>query len=620
MMASSSYVKNSVFTNNSQTHQNGNQQRRVTVTGRVVDKNGDPVIGATVMQKGTSNGTVTDIDGQYSFEAPIGSELEISYIGFLPQQIKAGSNSQIVLSDDIKSLEEVVVIGYGTQKKANLTGSVAAVSGDDISKRPVANSAVLLQGVVPGLRVNQSVGQPGAESVSMRIRGQGTFSNAGSDPLVLINGVPGSLENLNPSVIESVSVLKDAASAAIYGARAANGVILVTTKEGSGVPDKVTFSYNGNIGFHTPTRMYDLITDSPTYMKYSNTAWANSGSGLAYTQDQINAYTNNRSLEYPSFNWLDYMFNTATVWTHNLSVAGTSQKVSYNISLNYVDQPGTMRGFKYNKYNATANLTANLNNFIKVGFYSEMMYGDRLSPRQGQDDAFLSTLSQAPTYMPWLPDDGTGTRYTYSAYPFENHNKNMAAIIDAGVNRKNKNFDLNSNLWVSINILKNLEWYTKGAVRLQDTKEKVFVSGTFPVYNYHSGEQVNTLDTGTMGLNVNDGRRFYKNLYSYLKYRQTFMDNTHNIEVMLGYNREDEKYETLGAYRKEYAFPLAVIDAGSTANWSNSGTEENWAIQSYFGRLNYNYREKYLFEANARYDGTSRISSGNRWGFFPSFS
>ena len=617
----SNYPAASAFSSNPQTPQNGNSKGKVTVTGRVVDKNGEPVIGATVMQKGTQNGTVTDADGRYSLVAPVGCELEISYIGFEPKQIQAGTNSQIVLSDDTKSLDEVVVVGYGTQKKANLTGSVAAVSGDEISKRPVSNSAVLLQGVIPGLRVNQSVGQPGNESVSMRIRGQGTFSGAGSDPLILINGVPGSLSNLDPSVIESVSVLKDAASAAIYGARAANGVILVTTKEGSGVPDKVVFSYSGNVGFHTPTRMYDLVTDSPTYMKLSNLAWANSGSGLAYTQDQIDAYTNKRGVDYPSFDWLDYMFNTATVWTHNLSVAGSGQKTSYNISLNYVDQPGTMRGFKYKKYNVTANLTAKLNDFIKVGFYSEMMYGDRLAPRQGQADAFLSTMSQAPTYMPWLPDDGSGVRrYTYTAYSFENNNKNMPAIIGNGVNNKNKSFDLNANLWVSIHLLKNLEWYTKGAARLQDSKDKTFVSGTFPLYNYHTGEQVKTLDTGTMGLNVNDGRRFYKNLYSYLKFKQAFMDGAHNLELMLGYNREDEKYETLGAYRKEYAFPLPVINAGSTANWSNSGGEGDWAIQSYFGRLNYNYRERYLFEANARYDGTSRIASDNRWGFFPSFS
>lgn len=608
--------------NSKQSPQDGNQKgNQRMASGRVVDKNGDPVVGATILQKGTQNGTVTDLNGRYSLEAPAGSVLEVSYIGFVSQQVKAGSNVQVVLSDDTKSIEEIVVVGYGTRKKANLTGSVAAVSGDEISKRPVANSAVLLQGVIPGLRVNQSLGQPGNESVSLRVRGQGTFSSAGSDPLVLINGVPGSLTNLDPSVIESVSVLKDAASAAIYGARAANGVILVTTKDGSGVPDKVVFSYNGNVGFHTPTRMYDLVTDSPTYMELANKAWANSGSGLAYTQDQIDAYRTKRGVDYPSFDWLDYMFNTATVWTHNLTVAGSGQKVNYNLSLNYVDQPGTMRGFNYKKYNLTANLSAKINEFVKVGFYTEMMYGDRLEPRQRQADAFLSSMSQPPTYMPWLPDDGSGVRkYATFAYSFESGNKNMPAIIANGVNRKNKAFDLNANLWVSINLMKNLEWYTKGAARLEDSKEKVFVSGVFPLYTYRTGVQKGTLDTGALGLDVADGRRFYKNLYSYLKYHQAFMDGAHKVELMAGYNREDEKYETLGAYRKEYAFPLPVINAGSTANWTNRGGEENWALQSYFGRFNYNYRDRYLFEANARYDGTSRIASENRWGFFPSFS
>ena len=598
------------------------QQQNLKVSGVVTDEAGEPLIGVSVLVKGTTLGNITDLNGRFSLDVPEGSILEISYIGYKTQSIKAQREPMnIVLKEDAQKLDEVVVVGFGTQKKVNLTGSVSAVTGDDISKRPVANAAILLQGQIPGLRVNQGLGQPGGEGTSFRIRGQGTFSSAGSDPLILINGVPGSMTNLDPSVIESVSVLKDAASAAIYGARAANGVILVTTKQGA-VGDKVHISYHGNVGLHTPTKLYDRVTNSVEYMELANLAWKNSGTGKQYTQDQINLYRNNvGDPQYPNFDWQDYMFRTAVVQTHNLSMAGSTEKTTYNVALNFVDQPGTMRGFKYRKYNATIDLTARITNFIKVGTYANLMYGETEQPRQGQNDAFLSTLSQAPTYMPWLPDDGTGIRrWTSSAYSFESHNKNMPAIIGDNAMKRDNNFDINAQLWLEINLAKGLTWYTKGAARLQSNKSKDWRGSTTYTYDYHTGERSSELAKGGLGLSVGDGRRFYTNLYSYLKYDLSLVDNAHNFSLMVGYNQESEKYETLNAYRKDFAFDLPVLNAGGTADWSNSGGEEEWAIQSLFGRFNYDFKERYLFEANMRYDGTSRISDENRWGVFPSFS
>lgn len=598
------------------------QQQNLKVSGVVTDEAGEPLIGVSVLVKGTTLGNITDLNGRFSLDVPEGSILEISYIGYKTQSIKAQREPMnIVLKEDAQKLDEVVVVGFGTQKKVNLTGSVSAVTGDDISKRPVANAAILLQGQIPGPRVNQGLGQPGGEGTSFRIRGQGTFSSAGSDPLILINGVPGSMTNLDPSVIESVSVLKDAASAAIYGARAANGVILVTTKQGA-VGDKVHISYHGNVGLHTPTKLYDRVTNSVEYMELANLAWKNSGTGKQYTQDQINLYRNNvGDPQYPNFDWQDYMFRTAVVQTHNLSMAGSTEKTTYNVALNFVDQPGTMRGFKYRKYNATIDLTARITNFIKVGTYANLMYGETEQPRQGQNDAFLSTLSQAPTYMPWLPDDGTGIRrWTSSAYSFESHNKNMPAIIGDNAMKRDNNFDINAQLWLEINLAKGLTWYTKGAARLQSNKSKDWRGSTTYTYDYHTGERSSELDKGGLGLSVGDGRRFYTNLYSYLKYDLSLVDNAHNFSLMVGYNQESEKYETLNAYRKDFAFDLPVLNAGGTADWSNSGGEEEWAIQSLFGRFNYDFKERYLFEANMRYDGTSRISDENRWGVFPSFS
>ncbi len=614
-----------VITRAGQVGPNAVQQQAKHITGRILDPYNEPVIGANVVVKGTTIGTVTDAEGNFDLDVPEGATLQISYIGYIEQNIPIGNKSviSVILKEDSQALDEVVVVGFGTQKKLNLTGAVTAVTGEDMAKRPVVNTATMLQGQVPGLRVNAATGTPGDEAASFRVRGQGTFSDAGSDPLILVNGVPGSITNLDPSVIESVSVLKDAASAAIYGARAANGVILVTTKQGADIGDgKAHVAYHGNVGLYNPTRMYDLVTNSVEYMELFNQANANSGTGKAYTQAEIDAYRNaNGSDQYPSFNWLDYMFRTAVVQNHNLSVAGNSGKTTYNVALNFVNQPGTMRGFEYQKYNATVDLTSQITDFIKIGTYTSMMYGDRTQPRQGQEDAFLSTLSQAPTYMPWLPDDGSGViRWTDKAYGVEDHNKNMPAIIGTNTTKKFQNFDINAQLWLEVNLAKGLTWHTKGAVRLESNKSKEWGGSSVPIYNYHTGVQTASLDRGSSGLTDEDQRRFYTNLYTYLKYDFSTPNKDHNFNIMVGYNQESEKYETLKAYRKDFAFDLPVIDAGSSTGWTNEGKLEEWAIQSVFGRLNYNFKERYLFEANMRYDGTSRISSENRWGIFPSFS
>ena len=248
------------------------------ISGTVTDEKGTPLPGVSVQIKSTTRGVATDFDGKYSIEASQGNVLLFSSMGYASQEKTVGGKSSVInvqLKEDTQELGEVVVVGYGTQKKENLTGAVAAVSAETLTKRPVANTATMLQGQVPGLRIVQGSGQPGAESASIRVRGQGTYSSAGSDPLVLIDGVPGSLANINPNDIENISVLKDAASASIYGARAANGVILVTTKLGNDGHFKI--SYQNNFAIHTPTRMLKLVTNSAEYMRLFNEAKTNSG-------------------------------------------------------------------------------------------------------------------------------------------------------------------------------------------------------------------------------------------------------------------------------------------------------------------------------------------------------
>lgn len=607
------------------------QGKEKRITGVVLDKSGEPIIGANIVETGTSIGTITDLNGQFSLTvASDAPTLQVSYIGYLTQNIstKGKSDFRVVLTEDSQNLDEVVVVGFGTQKKVNLTGAVTAVTGEEMTKRPVLNAESMLQGQIPGLRVVQSSGQPGNEDTSFRIRGQGTYSSAGSDPLILINGVPGSLSNLDPSVIESVSVLKDAASAAIYGSRAANGVVLVTTKKGSlsSTGQKFSASYAGNFSVYTPTKMLDIVTNSAQYMELFNLAKDNSGKPGRYSAEEIEKYrTGGGSDMYPDFDWVDYMFNPAFVQNHNISLNGNSDKITYNIALNFANQPGTMRGFDFKKYNATVDLASQLTNWLKVGTYITANYGDRTEPTNGAGDAFISTLSQAPTYKPWLPDDGTGMRrYTLMAYSgVEENNKNMPAIIGSDLNVNNRSYDLNGQLYLELTPIKGLKWHTKIAGRLYSNKKKDWTGTTVPLYNYRTGEYARNLEIKgnyILGMEVEDIRTQYTNLYSYLEYKIPFANENHNMTVMAGYNQEKETKELLWGKRRDYQFELPELDAGSTTDMENKGYTEEWALMSGFFRVNYDYKGIYLAEVNARYDGTSRIASDTRWGWFPSFS
>ena len=596
------------------------------VKGVVKDSNGEPLLGVNVLVKGTTIGAVTDIDGNFSFEAPAGCTLVISYIGFESQEVKVKGNAplNIILKEDSEALDEVVVIGYGTQKKVNLTGAVSAVTGEEIAKRPVSNTSTMLQGQMPGLRITSDKGQPGNESVQMRVRGQGTYSSAGSNPLVLINGVEGDLATLDPNIIESVSVLKDAASASIYGSRAANGVILITTKNGSEMKERVSVRYNGNFAVHNPTTLLDLIWDSPTYMKYFNMAKENSGSPITerYTQEMIDAYTNPTDPQkYPSFNWLDYMFDPAFVQQHNVNVSGTIGKTSYNASLSMVNQPGTMKGQEYQRYNASLDLTSQVNDWVKIGMYFTGSRSYRQETRQGDTDAYLSTISQAPTYMPWLPDDGSGIkRYTSKAYTFESNNKNMVAIAETENFKKYVNTDANVQALAEIKPFKGLTWYTKGAIRYKAQHYKDWGAIPTPIYFYHDGTQNGTLNTNGTGLTSNMEYSTYVNLYTYLKYDWLSSNKDHSLSAMAGYSLESYRYDVLQGYRQDYDFPLHELNAGNSSVQTNSGSSQEWGLVSGFFRLNYGFKDRYLVELNARYDGSSRIASQSRWGVFPSFS
>lgn len=603
-------------------------QQQKSISGKVTDSSGGSLPGVSVVVKGTTIGVITDMDGKYTLtNIPEDATLQFSFVGMKTQEIVIGNKTtiNITLIEETVGIEEVVAVGYGVQKKVNLTGAVSAVAGEEMTKRPVINASTMLQGQVPGLRVVQGSGQPGSENTSFRIRGQGTYSSAGSNPLILINGVPGSIDNLDPNIIESVSVLKDAASASIYGARAANGVVLVTTKKGSS-NSTISATYTTNLSIHTPTKMLDIVTNSVDYMELLNQAKKNSGKPGLYSQEVIDLYRNNKgSYLYPNFDWLGYMFNPAFVQNHNLSINGASDKSTYNISMSYADQPGTMRGFNYKKYNFSVNLTSDITKWMKIGTFITAKYGDRKEPRTGQQDAFLATMSQAPTYMPWLPDDGSGVkRYTMIAYDgVEESNKNMPALIANGINTTNRDYDINGQAFVELNLFKGFSWYAKMAGRIYSNKMKDWSGCQVPLYNYRTSDFMMNLDLGggfIRGLQVKDDRTLFTNFYSYFKYEAPFANTNHHLSTMVGYDQEKQLYEYIWAKRRNYDFNLYELAAGSNSDMENDGDSEDWSLMSGFFRLNYDYKDKYLLEVNARYDGTSRIAKENRWGLFPSLS
>ncbi|MDR1455842.1 MAG: SusC/RagA family TonB-linked outer membrane protein, partial [Tannerella sp.] len=350
-------------------------QNRISVSGTVTDAHGEPVIGANVVEKGTANGTITDANGAFTFTVSPGATLEIRYIGYTTKEVPIGNNTSfsVMLEEDTQALDEVVVVGYGLQKKANLTGSVEAVKGDDIIKRPVMSTTLALQGLASGVTITSNSGQPGNEGESIRVRGIGTLNN--NDPLVLVDGIASSVNAVNPNDIESVSILKDAASASIYGSRAANGVILITTKRAATNNFRINFS--GSAGFQRPVdlpKFLGAIDYLELYdMANMNDTRAEDGSpgGVTYGTDYINNYRSNMALDpyrYPNTDWADVVYNTpAFQQQYNLSFSGGTDKLKAFVSLNYQDQDGMFPDTNLKRYTLRVNTDYQFSSKFAVG-------------------------------------------------------------------------------------------------------------------------------------------------------------------------------------------------------------------------------------------------------------
>ncbi|MET7253719.1 TonB-dependent receptor [Dyadobacter fermentans] len=587
------------------------------IKGVVTAGKSEPLPGVNIAIKGTTRGTSTDANGAYSLDVPDnGAILVFSFVGHVTQEVKVGDapviNVDLVL--DNKALEEVVVVGYNSQSKRNLISAVATVSGETITKRVATNPVSLLQGQLPGLQVIQGSGEPGNEGIQLRVRGTGTFSGAGNDPLVIVDGLPGDLSILNPNNIESITVLKDAASAAIYGARGANGVIVVKTKNGNG--GGFAFGYGFNIGISNPTQIPKTITNSAEFMELSNEARTNSNLQPLYTQAQIDLYRNATDrVKYPNHNWLDDLFNPAYVKNHFLNMSGGSKDgTTFNVGLGITDQPGVMIGFDYKKYTMNLGLSSKVHKRVTLGTNLQFRYGDQAAPSNGSTDMFLSTMAQSPLYPPQTADG----KWIKRAFPNEQGNKNTIATVAEKSMQYTKDYYAQGNMSLDVDVLDGLRWENKAGFNYQNTKWSIF-RPVVPMYYFNDMSSAGLLDVGTPGLNVQRNDLVYSVFYSQLNYHKTFGDNA--ISILGGYQQEKNQTSKIAASRRQFPTNLLTeLDAGPADGQTNGGTSEQWAIHSLYATANYSLKDKYLLGGSVRYDGTSRLPSDTRWGLFYSFS
>lgn len=581
-------------------------QQNKKVTGTVTDHTGEPVIGANVIEKGTANGTITDLDGRFVLEVPAGATLRITYLGYEEQQIAVGKQNtlRIRLAEAAQKLDEVVVVGYGSQKKINLTGSVASVSDKELTQRPITSVAAGIQGIVPGLTVTASEGRPGSkDNTNIRIRGTGTLNNA--DPYILIDGIEsGSMNQLDPNDIESISVLKDAASAAIYGSKAANGVILITTKRGA--TGRPVLSYNATFGWQTATGFIDRM-NSADAATYYNKALEASGKAPRFTDDDIRQFRDGSDpYGHPDTDWNDLGFaGNGFMHQHNANLSGGSEHVKYMTSLGYLSQNGIMKHSDRQQFNMRTNLDTRLSDQVNVRANMSYIHNDYADPTNsyvgGGSDQIIRQLNRIAPWIPYKNEDGT-----YGTIG----DGNPAAWLDLGQQLIRKNQNFSGILAVDWQALNDLKLTAQGAYvsDIQDYKE--FVKDIqYNAIKYHGP---NSLDERTYLWHR-------ASLDLLANYEKTF--GKHSFKGMAGYKIEKYDYKYTKAYRE--GFPnnnMTDLDAGTKATQTNEGYSRELAMMSYFGRINYDYAGKYLFEANFRADASSRFSPDNRWGYFPSVS
>lgn len=572
------------------------QQQAKTVTGTVTDVSGEPIIGANIRIKGTTTGTITDIDGNFSIEAEPQSVIEVSYIGYLTQETVINNQKSIrfLLKEDTKTLDEVVVIGYGVQKKADLTGSVANINTEKLNTQSNANIGQALQGKIAGVDIVSQGGAPGSGTRIM-VRGIGTLNNA--SPLYIVDGMyMNSIDHINPNDIASIDVLKDASSAAIYGSRAANGVIIVTTKEGSNTEGKPIIDLSVNLGISTASKFLDML-DAKGWAEVTTIARQAIGKpALDMATDLANK---------PDNDWQDIMFRPALMQNYNLSVKGGGKYSTYYTGLGYFNQDGIVKGTNYQRYNIQSK------NDYKRGIFSAgtnliISFSHDKPLHQELRGGMIGTILQSvPTLEKY--DDTREGGYGGTYGDVVNIPHPLAIIDDNIMDRYNENVKIFANLYAQIELFKGLKY------KLNLTPDFSFERYKNYLNKYDFGLATNSITQ----LTERQRRRRNILVENLLTFDRTFGE--HKISALAGYTYQDSRFRHIQAYGEGLPQGLEEIDAATT-NRSNEGNSWRSVLTSILGRVFYSYQNKYLFTATIRRDGSSKFGKNNQYGYFPSFS
>ena len=599
-------------------------QSSITIKGQVVDETtSEPLIGVSILEKGTNNGIITDIDGNFSLQASLNSTIVISYIGYVTQEIPVNHvKGTIRLKEDTQTLDEVVVVGFGTQKKVNLTGSVATASAKDLEARPVSSAVQALQGVIPGLNISNS-GHGGElnASKSINIRGNGTVGKdannndyASGSPLILIDGMEGDLNTINPQDIESISVLKDAAASSIYGSRAPFGVVLVTTKSGkSGRP---VINYNNSFRFNTPIKMPKMM-NAWEYVNYYDEAMFNKNSTHYYTEEykqKVKDYVDgklapndvaeaqgngkwNYDYTWGNVDWLqEYYRNWSTAQEHNASISGGTEKFTYYMSANYLGQSGFMRyGTDHNKrYNLTGKISAQITDYVKVDYSTRYSRTDYDRPSILWNDFYNNVLRRCRPVRPLKDPNG----YYMSDI-------NYIEALQNGGRQNEINDGLSQQVRITITPLKN--WNIIGELNIKTDNNWTHYEHK-RVYSHMANDPEKTYVATMTGPSEDKVYEYaYKSLFLnpnvYTNYDITL--GQHTIAATAGMQIERQKYRDVSAQRADMiSTDLPVLNlTTSSQSYGISGVVQEWASAGFFGRINYDYAGRYLVEGNLRYDG-----------------
>ncbi|MEQ8472322.1 MAG: TonB-dependent receptor [Marinoscillum sp.] len=578
-----------------------------TISGRVTDENGEPLPGATILVKGTQNGTVSDVDGNFSLNVNDGDVLIVSFVGYRSKEIAVSGQTQfnIALDVDASSLQEVVVIGYGEQVKSEISGSVSTVSVERISQNPSGNLSNSLVGNTPGIIATQPSGAPGSDAARVLIRGVGT--NGVTDPLYVIDGIVRSSSDffqLNPSEIESVSILKDAASAAVFGMRAGNGVILVTTKRGR--EGKMQISYSGNFGIQERTREPDFL-NSYEYAQLRNEALANAGQPAEYTDDDLQKYQDGSSPDtHPDTNWLDLLNDTAPIQQHNISANGGSDKVRYATSLSYLSQDGITPSDNFGRFNFRSNIDADVTKTTRFSF--DLSGRKQRSKTLGKSDELFRWVNTQPNKAPLrFSNGGVASGPAYIALQENGYR-----------NEEQEALRTRMEIHQQVPFIDGLSFKLIGSYDKTNRSNKNWYYPVEPFYIVDGTGNLIAQDLPANYLDVNSEDDQSTTFQTHLLYDRTF--GNVDISGLILYTQTERELDYISAHREGFTIAIDELFNGASENRNNTGYSRSFGRQGVVGRLNVKLANKYIFETSVRVDGSEQFAPNQRWGVFPSVS